>query len=765
MPSSRTEANGPSPASESLLPEAMRVFRDAGAEINRLGPDTSLTEALQLIAATVVRLIGADPEDGVEAVIYTYDAALGRFDPQSRVSAGEVGEPLVGDVPRPVGVGATALARRSRVLSYEETDISFHPLKYKAGIRTAACYPLLVAGTPVGALYIDLRSARRFTDEELLVLDTFVHLAAVAIYNTRQFEGINRSLRSKVEQLEALRRAEQVISSQLSLDDTLQEILRSALSLTQAEFGSFRLLNKQKRLLELRAKAGEWSANADQTPFPLDDTHSVVGWVGVNHRPLLLANLKAAPWTQIYRPLNDKMQSELAVPLLGPGGGLEGVLNVESLRLAAFDADDRRVLESLATQAVIAIQEAKVLDAMVDVTGQLVMRSPQELFGLILEYACDLLNVPHGAVWEWDRKDSDSLTLRAATGGFPPRYRVPVEGSLLGETVLHRRPATSVNMLRDPRIQRRELMHKMGWVSALVVPLVARDETTRGALGVYSTEMRVFSDREVRLLTMLANYAAVAMQEAEAVARMKAAEERQAVAETFAVLGDVAANLLHRVNNLVGAIPARIQGLEEKRPAVMQDDYTVTQLREIEESARTAMDAARETLTHLRPIRLRPTPVAPCWEAALARAPRVPELAVRAQDLTDLPPVLAGRQQLTLLFLNLIENAIDAIEGPKGEIVLTARVVQDEYAEDRTWVELRLSDTGPGVPDELREKIFEPEFSTKRSPKKLGFGLWWVKTMVHRCGGTIALAETQERGTTFIIRLRGSAGETTDDLD
>src|SRR5687767_9511548 len=92
---------------------ALGILRDAGSEINRLGPETSLTEALQLIAETAVRLIGSDPADRVTAVIYTYDAALGAFDPHSRVSAGESDRGTIGDMPRPNGVGATALARRS----------------------------------------------------------------------------------------------------------------------------------------------------------------------------------------------------------------------------------------------------------------------------------------------------------------------------------------------------------------------------------------------------------------------------------------------------------------------------------------------------------------------------------------------------------------------------------------------------------------------------------------------------------------------------
>src|SRR5436190_23617208 len=86
-------------------PAALGILRDAGSRINQLGPDTSLPEALQLIAETVVRLVGADPQDCASAVIYTFDSDAGKFDPHSRVSAGEGQAPPLGDVPRSQGMG------------------------------------------------------------------------------------------------------------------------------------------------------------------------------------------------------------------------------------------------------------------------------------------------------------------------------------------------------------------------------------------------------------------------------------------------------------------------------------------------------------------------------------------------------------------------------------------------------------------------------------------------------------------------------------
>ena len=69
------------------------------------------------------------------------------------------------------------------------------------------------------------------------------------------------------------------------------------------------------------------------------------------------------------------------------------------------------------------------------------------------------------------------------------------------------------------------------------------------------------------------------------------------------------------------------------------------------------------------------------------------------------------------------------------------------------WVEIRVIDNGPGIPPELHERIFEFNYSGARRSGKLGFGLWWVKTLIARFGGSIAVESDGRRGTTFILRL------------
>ncbi|UCH28784.1 MAG: sensor histidine kinase, partial [Myxococcales bacterium] len=115
---------------------------------------------------------------------------------------------------------------------------------------------------------------------------------------------------------------------------------------------------------------------------------------------------------------------------------------------------------------------------------------------------------------------------------------------------------------------------------------------------------------------------------------------------------------------------------------------------------------------------------------------------VQVQGLDALPTVVAGRRSLTMVFSNLLENAAEAM---KGEGVVTIR---GAAGNDR--VEVTVSDDGPGIAPELHDRIFEFSYSGRTSgrPGKLGFGLWWVKTLMVRLGGSVAVESDGHHGTT-----------------
>jgi signal transduction histidine kinase len=252
------------------------------------------------------------------------------------------------------------------------------------------------------------------------------------------------------------------------------------------------------------------------------------------------------------------------------------------------------------------------------------------------------------------------------------------------------------------------------------------------------------SEWDEKVLTCLAAYAALALRNAERQQALLAAQERQAVAETFAAVGDIAANVLHHLNNKVGTIPVRIQGIQDKsRVALAGDAYLARNLDAIEASARDAMEAVRDSLTQLHPIRPEPVDVAQCVTSALEVMDIPKTIKLTTKGLSDLPPVLANSQVLVFVFTNLFENSITAMEN-YGYIEVSGLA-------DREKVFISVSDTGPGIAPEFHEKVFDFNYTDGKS--QLGFGLWWVRTLIVRLGGGISITSDGKQGTTFRFHL------------
>jgi GAF domain-containing protein len=736
------------------LLEALASLNQISSTINRIDPSdpASGDDSLPLIVESAIRVV-----PGSSAVIYTYDETRGIFENESRVSAEPEERPaldsalVAADQPRPNGIGVRTIHRRRSVISYEESDLAIHPYHAALGVKAVGCFPLIVAEQAVGVLYVYLHEEREFTRLELLMLDNFVNQAAMAIYHTRRLAGMRRDLARKEEELSRLRRASMLISSRLRLKDTLEAILQLALEVTNAQYGIFRLLDKSGQTLITSAFAGEHLNRPLIEELPLN-ANSVMGHVARSRQPILIPDLHAEPWSKIYYPLDARleMRSELAVPLINASGRLEGVLNLESPDPGAFTEDDSHMLQSLATYAVIAIQEVRLLDALQEVAKLLLSQPCQQVLNHLAGMACDLLNTTSSAIWLLEK---DDLALTATSGGYRHSPRIPLAGSLTGQAVLERNAVMANDVRSDPRFHRPDLALEQNWGLALVVPLLTGDESQPlGAFGVYNSDPGpgrfTESDWDKKVLAFLAHYAVLAVQNESRQQALLAAQEQRSVAETFAAVGDIASNLLHHLNNKIGTIPVRVQSIQDKcRPALEADPYLTHNLTEIERCAMEAMQTVRDNLSHLRPIRLEPVYVAARVLEAVNAAHLPPEIRVQTVGLEHLPVVVAGGQSLTFVFANLIDNAADAMRG-QGVITIQGK-------SGPRWVEVAVSDSGPGIPPELHDRIFELNFSGRAStrPGKLGFGLWWVKTLMTRLGGSVAIESDGQHGTTFRLRL------------
>ncbi len=723
---------------------ALANLNKIGAAVNRMKvTENGLEEVLRLIADGIVQAI-----PGAAALICTYDEQS-RSPGRLCINAGEPSSTMQANALRPDSLGGQAISRRQRTLSYEEPRPAAHPTP-----AAAAC-PLIVAGQVLGVLLIDRRDKAPFTPIELALLDNFANQAAISIHHARQWERTQRDLLRKEKELERLRRAGLLISSRLRLEDTLEAILQMALEVTEAQYGIFRLVDKSGENLVTRAVAGKRASQPLVKALPMNAT-SVSGWVATHRRPLRLDDVRAEPWSRIYYPLYHdlEMRSELTVPLIGANGRLEGVLNLESPVVGRFSEEDSLLLQSLATQAVVAIQEARLLDAVQEITEQLLASPVEEVFSRLVIFALELLDASASAIW---RLQGEEIILQAASGGYVRGERLPRHGSLTGEAINRQGPVTAADVRADPRFRRQDLARAQGWQQALLVPLlVDNGEMPVGVFSVYGVgdegNHLITSDWDKKVLTILAHYAALAVQNATRQEALRSAQEQRAVAEAFAAVGDVAANLLHHLNNKVGIIPVRVEGIQDKYgPVLTASPYLAENLAEIERSATDAMAAVSESLSLLRPIHLAPVDVETCVHAAVAAANLPPEISVQLEGLQGLPAVTASEPSLRLVFVNLLENAAHAMKG-KGEIAIRGKVRNDR-------IELHVSDSGPGIPRDLHNKIFEWNFSGRRGRGKLGFGLWWVKTLMARLNGSIAVESDGQNGATFRLWLPRAEAE------
>jgi two-component system NtrC family sensor kinase len=115
----------------------------------------------------------------------------------------------------------------------------------------------------------------------------------------------------------------------------------------------------------------------------------------------------------------------------------------------------------------------------------------------------------------------------------------------------------------------------------------------------------------------------------------------------------------------------------------------------------------------------------------------------------SIPEVNADPNQIQQVFLNLLINAADAMEE-KGKITISSRMIIDR---DDRFVEIEFTDTGPGIPEDIRSKVFEPFFTTKPAGKGTGLGLAVSYGIIKKHEGQIFVKSEHGQGASFFIRL------------
>jgi two-component system NtrC family sensor kinase len=240
--------------------------------------------------------------------------------------------------------------------------------------------------------------------------------------------------------------------------------------------------------------------------------------------------------------------------------------------------------------------------------------------------------------------------------------------------------------------------------------------------------------------------------------RQKAASEEMVIQESkMAALGKMAAGIAHEINNPLAVIGekagwikdllemadvSKSENFQEIAAAVNKIEYHVNRARTI--THRLLGFARRmEPVTEILNINT----VLEESQAFLENEARYRNIDIQADYAPDLPKTASDPAQLQQVFLNILNNAIDAI-GKDGEVHLKTR-----HLAKNNEIGIEINDTGSGIPKEMLDKIFDPFFTTKEVGKGTGLGLSISYSIVEKLGGRMMVASEEGKGTTFTIYL------------
>jgi two-component system, NtrC family, sensor kinase len=248
------------------------------------------------------------------------------------------------------------------------------------------------------------------------------------------------------------------------------------------------------------------------------------------------------------------------------------------------------------------------------------------------------------------------------------------------------------------------------------------------------------------------------MQQLIRVDREKAVSEDMVIQSSkMAALGKMAAGIAHEINNPLAVIGEKAGWIKD---LLADEDLSKSEnFKEFEDAVKRIehhVERAKKVTHRLLGFARRMEPILEQVDINktlnetvdfLENESRFRNIDIQVDPQTSLPTIMSDSSQLQQVFLNIINNAIDAI-GKGGEIR-----IRTSHLSTNNEIMIEIADNGPGIPKENLGKIFDPFFTTKEVGKGTGLGLSIVYSIIEKLGGRILVASEEGKGTTFTIYL------------
>jgi signal transduction histidine kinase len=666
------------------------------------------------------------------------------------------------------GVGWQAIrAKRPRFI--QSSDESFNPVSYGEGSRAYAAFPLLIDRTKqkiihqatsativseddasqeqiesaVGVLYVHYQHEHEFTEDEIHRGEFFAERAVDAIWHAMTYQQVH----DKVRQMAALHSITQSLSHVPEKGNLLSHIAWNTLNVLAADVITiYAYIQTEKQFITPPSIAGKLKS---QEEMGLEINERDVPFLLIDYGQNIYATNQSE--STIFRDSTfAKREGIVSVAgiLLKVDEDIVGVMFINYRRPHSFSKEEKRIIDTLVASAAIAIKNQRWLQILSDIDHEIITTlEPEKLLDLIVRRAVQITGADFGLIRRPEPISQDLIAQAKHPGNEPTDQaweRIKMGEGVAGWVAEHRKSELVKNVVDDQRY----VPYFTNTISELCVPLLEKDGDDGGLIGVLAVESRkkTFTQRDLQRLEVLADLAVIAIQNSES-------KKKLVKMETMATVGELTSQLLHRMNNDVGA--SRVL-LREAISSLNNRDFENAKGRASQTLRLT--DQISQNLGNLK-----------TWQQEQPQLINLSQTISRVLEQiqvshgctltvnlpSNLPKVLSGKQQLIGIFDILVQNAIDAIDAisHEGTLSIVGRSIERETD---LWIEVCFIDTGCGISEDSLEKIFTLGFTTKSRNGNMGFGLWWARNQVESLGGQLTVKSVLNRGSEFIVVLPGN---------